>query len=267
MNTANNTPAVIFLDVDGTIVDVNGNIPASAKEAISRAQTKGNICVVNTGRPFSHIVDSVLALGVKGYICSCGQYIAVNGEVIQNEVFPPELSQRIIAEAKACRVDLFIESEAGLFHSFVHPISGRMNQEFDRFRKRGFDVDADVETKDFFFSKFCAWEYTDSDMKRFLDFLKPYMYVIRKSGAMYEMVKNGCSKAEGIMRFLAACGLRDCETYAIGDSGNDREMLSAAKHGIAMGNAPESLKGISEYVTDTLENDGLYKAFEHYKLI
>lgn len=267
MDNVKTTPAVIFLDVDGTIVDVNGNIPASAAEAISRAQAKGNICVVNTGRPFSHIVDPVRALGVKGYICSCGQYISVDGNIIQNEVFSAELSQRIIAEAKACRVDLFIESEAGLFHSFVHPISDRMNQEFDRFRRRGFDVDAPVETDTFFFSKFCAWELPDSDMKRFLDFLEPYMFVIRKSGAMYELVKNGCSKAEGIAQFLKACNLQGCETYAVGDSGNDREMLSAVRHGIAMGNAPESLKGISEYVTDTLQNDGLYKAFEHYKLI
>lgn len=258
---------VIFLDVDGTIVDVNGHIPSSAAEAIAKAQENGHICVVNTGRPFAHVVDSVKALGVQGFICSCGQYISVDGNIVQNEVFSVSESQAMIKKAKECRMDLFIESENGLNYSFVHQISPRMNEEFDRFRARGFDVDAPVETDSFYFSKFCVWESPDSDVSEFMSFVSKYVYPIRHEWRMYEMVKNGCSKAKGIERFIKLCELSDYETCAVGDSGNDREMLSSVQHSVAMGNAPESLKAEAEYVTDTLENDGLYKAFKHYGLI
>lgn len=258
---------VIFLDVDGTIIDIDGNIPPSASEAIAKAQENGHICVVNTGRPFANVVDSVKALGVKGFICACGQYISIDGNVVQNESFSVADSQAMIKKAKECRMDLFIESEHGLNYSFVHPMHPRMNEEFDRFRARGFDVDAPVETDSFYFSKFCAWEYPDSDVEEFMRFTAPYLYPIRKEGRMYEMVKNGCSKAKGMERFIELCNLGDYETLAVGDSGNDREMLSSVQHSVAMGNAPESLKAEVEFVTDTLENDGLFKAFKHYGLI
>ena len=57
----------------------------------------------------------------------------------------------------------------------------------------------------------------------------------------------------------------DC--YAFGDSNNDISMFKAAGHGIAMGNACDELKEIAEYVTDSVNDDGIYHAFEHYHLI
>lgn len=261
------SPAVIFLDVDGTIIDANGTVPESAVKAIKLAQNNGHICVINTGRPFSHIVDSVRALGAHGYICACGQYIAIDGRIIKDEVFTVEESQAMIKSAKKYRSDLFIESEAGLFYSFVHPISDRMNREFDRFRARGFDVDADVENDEFYFSKFCAWESDDTEMQAFLDDINKYVYPIRQEGRMYEMVKNGCSKARGIKSFLDALGLQNAVTYAVGDSGNDLEMLSCVEHSVAMAHAPESLKKQAEFVTTGLYEDGLYNAFLHFGLI
>ena len=49
---------------------------------------------------------------------------------------------------------------------------------------------------------------------------------------------------------------------AVGDSENDVEMIRLAALGIAMGNATDGAKAAADAVTDTLENDGLYKAFE-----
>ena len=53
---------IIIFDVDGTLTDVDGNIPADAAEAVRRARERGNLCVINTGRPFLHLVDQIKAL-------------------------------------------------------------------------------------------------------------------------------------------------------------------------------------------------------------
>jgi hydroxymethylpyrimidine pyrophosphatase-like HAD family hydrolase len=37
--------------------------------------------------------------------------------------------------------------------------------------------------------------------------------------------------------------------------------------GIAMGNATPELKKVSKYITDNIDQDGLYKAFQYCKLI
>ena len=44
-------------------------------------------------------------------------------------------------------------------------------------------------------------------------------------------------------------------------------MLEMAGTAIAMGNGAELAKAVADYVTDTVDNDGIYNAMEHYKLI
>jgi len=46
----NNHKKVVFLDVDGTMVNDRGEIPESAKEAVRRAKANGHKMVVCTGR-------------------------------------------------------------------------------------------------------------------------------------------------------------------------------------------------------------------------
>jgi HAD superfamily hydrolase (TIGR01484 family) len=41
---------IIFLDVDGTLVDYEGRVPASAVEAIRRARAAGHRVYLSTGR-------------------------------------------------------------------------------------------------------------------------------------------------------------------------------------------------------------------------
>ena len=51
------------------------------------------------------------------------------------------------------------------------------------------------------------------------------------------------------------------QTIAIGDGGNDIDMIKLCNLGIAMGNAKESLKQVADFVTDDLAHDGFAKAF------
>ena len=55
-------------------------------------------------------------------------------------------------------------------------------------------------------------------------------------------------------------------TMAMGDSGNDESMLKMAGLGIAMGNAPDFIKAVSDEVTESNEHDGAAIAIERYAL-
>ncbi|MBQ4460237.1 MAG: HAD hydrolase family protein, partial [Bacteroidaceae bacterium] len=52
-------------------------------------------------------------------------------------------------------------------------------------------------------------------------------------------------------------------TVAFGDGGNDINMLRYVPMGIAMGNATDEVKSAANYVTDTVDNDGVEKAFRY----
>ena len=57
------------------------------------------------------------------------------------------------------------------------------------------------------------------------------------------------------------------EIMACGDGGNDIPMLKAAGIGVAMGNASEKVQSVADFVTDTVDNSGLYKALKHFGVI
>lgn len=62
----NNHKKVVFLDVDGTMVNDRGEIPESAKEAVRRAKANGHKMVVCTEEAVSRFMMSCWNLGFPG---------------------------------------------------------------------------------------------------------------------------------------------------------------------------------------------------------
>ena len=53
----------------------------------------------------------------------------------------------------------------------------------------------------------------------------------------------------------------------LGDSENDLSMLRFAGAGVAMGNAKEEVKQAADYVTASIDDDGIAKALKHFGII
>ena len=82
-----------------------------------------------------------------------------------------------------------------------------------------------------------------------------------------EITCKGETKATGIQRFVDYIGADISDTIGIGDGLNDVDMLSKTSIAVAMGNARKVTKAIADYVTDDVDKDGLWKAFEFLGLI
>ena len=82
-----------------------------------------------------------------------------------------------------------------------------------------------------------------------------------------EINAPGVTKGSGLKTLADTLGLAMNQVMACGDSGNDLAMIQAAGYGIAMGNAPDYLKDKADYVTDTVDHDGVVAALEHFRLI
>ena len=54
---------------------------------------------------------------------------------------------------------------------------------------------------------------------------------------------------------------------AFGDGGNDISMIKVAGIGVAMGNANESLKPVADYITSSVDEDGVEKAMREFGVI
>lgn len=76
----------------------------------------------------------------------------------------------------------------------------------------------------------------------------------------------GVDKATGVSRVGQMLGVNPTNMVAAGDSYNDLPMLEACGFGIAMGNAPDKVKAIADFVAPTVEEDGLATAIDRYVL-
>ena len=82
-----------------------------------------------------------------------------------------------------------------------------------------------------------------------------------------EITCRGITKAIGMEKYLEYTGIKREDSIGIGDGPNDFEMIDFAGTGVAMGNGVPALKEHADYVTDTVTNDGIYKAFDHLGLL
>lgn len=65
----------------------------------------------------------------------------------------------------------------------------------------------------------------------------------------FEMTHANVSKGNSVKFYANALGIKDYDIVAIGDNFNDVSMIQMAGIGVAMGNAEEGVKAISDFVT------------------
>ena len=97
-----------------------------------------------------------------------------------------------------------------------------------------------------------------------------YDYIIHGGsfvGRTIEFIMKGCSKGLAMSVMSNVLGYKKNDVIAFGDSNNDLPMFQAAGYTVAMGNGSEELKAKADYVTGTLEEDGICQALEYLKLI
>ena len=219
---------LIFLDVDATLYSKEQRlVPESAIKAIHAAQKNGHKVLINTGRPLVYFEKEILDIGCDGYLCSNGVHILLDGETIYHKTVPETVVEQI---KRICE-------ENNIYGTFE-------GEKCSYFRDHNVD-----------FHPHYGFMITAFD-------LAPYM----AHEFTWDHVESH-DKGTGLKYVADHLNISTDDCYAFGDSNNDISMFKAAGHGIAMGNACDELKEIAEYVTDSVNDDGIYHAFEHYHLI
>ena len=89
--------------------------------------------------------------------------------------------------------------------------------------------------------------------------------VVQTAPFYLEVIPRDIHKGMGVLRTCRALEIDPRETLAFGDAENDIPMLEAVGIGIAMGNAPQSVKNAARDTTGTNNEDGIAQWLEKYK--
>lgn len=272
---------IIFLDVDGTLVNYENHLPDSAVQAIHKAQLKGNLVFTVTGRSKAEMYPEILDIGFDGYIGGNGSYIEAGEKVIKEVTLSSADTRRIVDWLQNRGLEFYLEANSGLYASRAFDERGQATiQEYSDRKGKGREVtvrqvfpemifDADLYRDDINKISFILDSYQD-----FLDAQAEFPgYKLGTWGGAGEKALFGdialgnINKAVAVDELLTYLDIPVADSFAFGDAKVDIPMLEHCGTGIAMGNGGPEIKKMADYITASVDDDGLKKAFEHFALL
>lgn len=264
---------IVFLDVDGTLVDHEGNLAPTTPEAVRQARANGHLVYLCTGRAITDIVDSVRQLELDGVMTNSGAFTQIGETIVAAHTMSRTYLDLIRAYLDEQGALAFLQANDG-----VYADDRSSTQLTAYFAARGLDVhefirftsidnaDLDQIAKITFFSE--ADDALDRVASVFgddLDIVPASIHLATGSGG--EVTPKGVNKGSAITAELARLGLKATDAIGIGDSHNDLDMFRAVGTSVAMGNAVAELKAIADAETTEVLDDGIRNAFLALDLI
>jgi len=256
---------LIAIDMDGTLLTEDKKITTKTKDAIKTASNLGVKIVLTTGRPIQGIKQYLSELNLTN---KDDYVIALNGAFIcRNDDYSILSSNETLTGKDLKYIYNKVKALKTYFHAFtkdedlVDKKSKFSVAEEKRINLKVRVVNFLGEIKDDDEILKVVLEEEKNVLDGITEKIPKELFekytVIRSVDFMLEFMKKGCNKASGIEKLAQYLGISREEIIAIGDAGNDKEMIKYAGLGVAMGNAEDEIKNMADFITKSNEEDGV----------
>ncbi len=268
---------LLVLDLDGTIVDKSNHIRDSVAQAVDLVKGRGVAVAIATGRRYQSSLPAYDFIGsTLPLICYEGGLIRDRNTGFTHRHWPlePQVVSQILDHTERLSLDgrLSVHLHVGddLYVSNLNDASRKffegstivpivmsdlrpllMNRATTKVMVLSDDLESITRL---------STQLKNSDSRtriteyKSITLLEAFHPTVNKRLAVRCLV-------EEIM------ALRPENVMAIGDDFTDIEMLEYAGIGVAMGNAPAAVKACADWVTTTIEKDGVARAVERWILV
>ena len=261
MKKASEESAVVFFDVDGTLIE--GEHPPSVQVArsIRNMADSRHVPVLCTGRPICHLAPELSDLPWTGVVTLAGASVRWEGGLLYRCTMPIDLLQETMDCLWREKIEFILQGDEECCFVGAGEVSS----------PKTVRAENPTQARQMFptlpFVKLELKGDTLPGLLRHEDFLKQHFSLQDIGIGIYELALPNINKENAVRLLLDAIGHSRENTYAIGDSENDLGMLEAVQTPIAMGNALPHVKKKAVWVTDTVRKDGVYTALQHFGLI
>lgn len=254
---------IAFFDFDQTLYShITNKIPESAAKAVNELRKNGIKVFICSGRSLCEMdYFDLTSITIDGMIANNGQAAYdTNNDLIFSHPISGKLKEIVVKKFTEKNVPIFLNTDRNVFANFIN----------DAVIRTQVDINSpcppakEYEGENFYM---CSAFYTSKNDWDDLLALKDLANITYWHDGAVDIVPNTASKANGIKEILQLYNIDVSETIAFGDAENDIEMLKYCNISIAVGNADEKVKEIVDYVTDDIDDDGIYNACKKYNLI
>ncbi len=275
---------LLALDIDGTLLDTEYQLPARNREALEAAHRTGVEVVLVTGRRFAFALpvaqllpfETVMITSNGAVVKSCA------GESYYRDLLPRETAARLLERTRAWSAytvlaydvdhegQLVIEALEKRSPGFLAWLEG--NRHFVTFAPLEKTL-AERAAENPLQVMYSGPVEVVREIERTL-LEAPFQGDFRLLKTEYEArdlsildaIHRNCSKGNALRAWSRRRGYAREQVMAIGDNFNDREMLEFAGVAVVMGNAVEALKRNGWKVTGHCDQAGVADAVERWIL-
>ncbi|MGM9537754.1 MAG: Cof-type HAD-IIB family hydrolase [Candidatus Onthomonas sp.] len=259
---------MLFLDLDGTLLNDRKEITPGNRLAINEALARGHRVVITTGRPLKSAILQAEKLGMTGKGC---YLIAFNGGILYDCFRREQLCHQALSIETACRVvaeanrrglhvqtyddrDVLVEPRCD--NESVRRYCSLINMDFRVIR----DVRQDLVQDP---AKCLIIDYQNQKpLLEIQEWLQTNMAgqadCFFSCDQYLEVVPVGTGKGAAVVDLCQLLNVPIRNAVAVGDAANDLTMIQAAGTGVAMANGTDEVKAVADYVTQRDNNhDGI----------
>ena len=251
-----------FFDIDGTLFSHRTQcVPESTLRALKCLHKQEILCAIATGRHISEMREmNFLNYGFDAYL-------TLNGQVCLDRNLGTLFGSPMEGEHLRAMVDIFesheipaiLISKDRMYINFVN----------DAVQSAHREIHTSIPEVGEYAGEpiYMGVIYCTKDLEKpFVEKLQG-CNVTRWSRHGLDIIPGNGDKVEGIRKYIELHNITAGEIIAFGDGENDIGMLKYAGLGVALGNAGEEVKAAADYVTADIDEDGVWKALEHFQII
>jgi hypothetical protein len=252
-------PRLIACDLDGTLLDAACRLPPGHGETVAWLRDRGIAVVIVTGRPLLTTLPVYRQLGLDTpLVCFNGVWVGhpVTGTIAERPLDEPTVRAAIALLRNRPGSICVYPGMRWLMHRFTD----RTRAWPELYGVTIEEAPAIVESwtgtscKVMFVAEPSEIAATESVLRREL---AGRCHIALSQPDRLEVIPAGVDKAVGLGLLCTHLGIPRKEVWAVGDAGNDLEMLRWAGRGFAMGHAPAAVRAAADAVLPSIDKAGI----------
>ena len=254
---------IIFFDIDDTLRNSKtGFIPSTIPTVFQQLREKGILTGIATGRGIFGVIPEIKALNPDFFVTLNGAYIEdKKGNVIYSNKIAKDKVEEYITWTK----------EVGIDYGLVGSHAAKLSRRTEMISQAIDPIYPDLEVNPDFYQKediYQMWTFEEQgDDLTLPESLASTLRMVRWHEHSSDVVPISGSKAAGVAKVVDQLGLKPENVMVFGDGLNDLELFDYAGISVAMGISHDKIKEKADYITKTLEEDGIFDALEGFGMV
>mgnify|MGYP004537888517 CR=1 FL=1 len=252
-----NANKMIVMDLDGTLLNGEGNVTQKTKDYLNKLKKEGDIIVIATGRILKRALVATDEAEFANYIVTdAGAAVYKKKDEKWEEIYEDLIPRKIVEDIismfdceKYRYINICSKNQIDMLSTKYHSesmttINYTKKEEIIKNIKEtihisvGFENNKLVEEYRKIFSK----KYTELDITIMQDSFDNVQWI--------EIFTKGNRKYKGIYKISQIENIENKDIIAFGDGLNDVDMIEKCGVGVAMKNALSDVKARADFVTD-----------------